>query len=252
MTRITGLALCAVLTFAAAPAYAQRRPVRPFVERGFVSFSGGAQLAAPALADRFAFQANAEAGAVDARYPGTSALLIDGGAGVRVSRRLGVAISVSRATGSGRVAVSAEIPHPFFDNRDRHVDGEADGMSRTETVVHAQLYYEAPARGRWRLRLSAGPSYFNVHRELVTSVQAEETFPYDTAAFGGTETGRARGSGIGFNAGIDVQRMVTRRVGAGVLVRYTRASLDLNASDARRVSVTGGGIQAGAGLRFVF
>jgi hypothetical protein len=46
--------------------------------------------------------------------------------------------------------------------------------------------------------------------------------------------------------------MVTRQVGAGVLVRYSHAGLDLNASASRTVSSDAGGFQAGIGVRAVF
>jgi hypothetical protein len=148
--------------------------------------------------------------------------------------------------------VRAEVPHPFFDDRHRTVDGEASDVSRRETAVHAQVYYEWRHRGSWRVRLFGGPSYVRIEQDLVTGVETQETFPFDTAEFRRATTGRANGSGIGVNAGLDVTRMFSRRAGFGGLVRYTAASIDLNAPGDRDVSTDGGGLTAGLGLRFAF
>lgn len=91
-----------------------------------------------------------------------------------------------------------------------------------------------------------------VEQDLVREVTADETYPYDTATFRRATTGAADGSGIGFNGGADITWLFARRVGAGLLLRYTRASIELTASDGRTVSSDGGGLQAGAGLRFAF
>jgi hypothetical protein len=214
--------------------------------------NAAAQAAASELKDRFDFEANAETGTIEAAYPGRVALLLEGGFGRRVRGRLGLAIALSRATSTGVTAVAADIPHPFFDERHRHVEGEAPGISRTETAAHLQLYYDLAPRGRWRTRLFAGPSYFNVEQELVTDVQAEEAFPFDTADFHRATSTLVRGSALGFNAAIDLSRMLSRRVGAGVQLRYARAGVDLDAPGARTVSVDGGGFQVGGGVRVIF
>jgi hypothetical protein len=230
----------------------QARPSRPFVERGFVTIGAGMQAAAERLSEHAQFQINAETGTLDATYPGNSGVLFDAGAGFRIHKAFGIAVAVSRASSAVDADVSAAIPHPFFDNRDRTVTGRERDLTRTETAVHAQLYYDLTPRGRWRAKLFAGPSYFNVEQELVTEVQAIETFPFDTAEFGSATTQRAKGRGLGFHAGVDAARMLTRRLGLGALIRYARASVDLDGPDASGVSTTGGGFQAGASVRMLW
>lgn len=238
---------CAVLVLCTAPADAQTR-----ARRGFVTLNAAAQAAAAEMTDRHVFQANAEAGSVETRYPARTAVLLDGGIGFRFSRRVGAAIALSRATTSGRAAVSARVPHPLHDDQDRLVDGEANDLTWTETAAHLQLFYELPSATRWRVHLFAGPSYVNREQALVREVLVNETYPFDTATFQSALTGPAKGSGIGINLGADISWMFGRRTGAGLLLRYTRASLDLNAPDSRIVSSDGSGLQAGAGLRFTF
>jgi hypothetical protein len=256
MTRGITTTLAALIVFAFAnEAGAQPRrqaPPRPFVERGFVIVGGGVQATAADLTDRILFETNAETGSIDADYPGRTGVLADVTVGMRVRRQVGIAVGVSRAARNGRVQVTAQIPHPFFDEQPRSVSGEAGAISRTETAVHGQLYYDMRPRGRWRVRLFGGPSYFAVEQEVVTGVEADEVYPFDTAEFRRATTARAKGSAVGFNAGLDFARMFNRRVGAGGLVRYSRASVDLDAPAARRVSTDGGGMQATIGLRFLF
>src|SRR5918995_6038360 len=107
-----------LVSLAAAPAMAQTRPappkqglLRPFVERGFIAVNAGAEGAAPDLPYRIGFEANTEAGTIEARHPGRTGVLIDGAAGFRFRGRLGLALAVSKSTRSGRASVSAEIPH---------------------------------------------------------------------------------------------------------------------------------------------
>lgn len=238
---------CVMAVLCTGPAEAQTR-----ARRGFVTLSAAAQAAAAEMTDRHVFQANAEAGSVETRYPARTGVLIDGGIGFRFSRRVGAAIAISRAAASGRAAVSASVPHPLYDDQDRLVQGEANDLSWTETATHVQLFYELPSASRWRVRLLAGPSYVRREQTLVREVLVNETYPFDTATFQSALTGPAKGSGIGINLGTDISWMFGRRTGAGLLVRYARASLNLNAPDSRTVSSDGGGLQAGAGLRFTF
>lgn len=228
------------------------QPPRPFVERGFLTFGVGAQAASGELSDRAEFEANVETGSFDAEYADPTGLVLDATIGFRVRRQLGIAAGAFRATRAGTASVSADIPHPFFDDRHRTVRGDSADMRRTETAAHVQVYYELRPRGAWRIRLFAGPSYFHVEQELVTGVHAAETFPFDTAEFGSVTTSRVDGSGLGFHGGIDMTRMLTRRVGVGTLIRYAGAKIDLNAPGSRRVSTDAGGVQAAAGLRVLF
>jgi hypothetical protein len=210
------------------------------------------QAAAEELAEHVQFEANAETGTLDATYPGRTGVLFDGGGGFRIHKTIGVAVAVSRMSKSGPADVSAAIPHPFFDDRHRVVNGQARDLTRSETAVHAQLYYDLERRGPWRAKFFAGPSYFTVEQELVTEVEAIESFPFDTAEFGRALTARATGSGLGFHGGVDVARMFTRRVGAGVLIRYGRATVDLDGAGSGSISTTAGGFQAAAGMRLLW
>ena len=245
-----GLLAASMLMLWATPGEAQVRRA-PREPRGFVAVNGGVQGGA-SLTDTFTFEQYAEDGTVRAEYPGKTATLLDVSAGMRVWRRIGIGAGLTRTASSTDATVRADVPHPFFLDRPRTVEGRATDMSRGETGVHVQLYWEPRMTGRLRVRLFAGPSWIDVRQDLVDGVDVDEVYPYDETTFRGARTRQASASGPGGHAGADLSWMVTRRLGAGVLVRYTAASVDLNASAARAVSSDAGGIQAGAGVRLLF
>ena len=257
MTRLVGAGL--LLAFLAAPVAAQPPPSKKPVAaakrppgRGFIAINAGMQAAPPDFTDTFTFLVNAEEGTIEARYPSKVPLLLDGSIGYRFWGRVGVAIGASHTSSNGAVAIKASVPHPFLLDHHRVVEGEAQDVSRTEMAAHLHLFYEMVPKGKWRARVFAGPSYFGVEQELVREVTVNETYPYDTATFRSAVTKPADGSGVGFNVGADVAWMFSRRTGAGLLLRYARAGVDLNAPESRNVSTDAGGLQVGAGLRVLF
>lgn len=253
----TALRTLALTLLVCAPAVAQQAPAvdapsRPAKDRGFVALNGGIQTAAGTFSDTFTYQVNAEEATTVARYNSKAAPLVDIGAGVHLWKRtVGLAVAVSRASVSAGADTDSQIPHPFFDNRDRQVSGPAGELTRTETAAHVQLYY-LKRSGKWRTMLMAGPSYFNVEQDVVTSVSAVETFPFDTATFRSAATTRGKGSAAGFNVGADVGRMFSRALGAGVMVRYSSGRVEFTVADGHTVSTDAGGVQAGAGIRLKF
>lgn len=229
-----------------------RKAAGPPKDRGFISLGAGAQGMAGTLTDAFTYTVNAETASVEARYKQKAAPLFDAGVGVHLwKKKVGILVSGSRSSASGKADIDSQIPHPFFDNQDRHVTGEAQGLTRTETAAHVDLYY-LKTSGKWRLLLAAGPSYFTVEQEVVTEVTVDEVYPYDTATFRGVTTKRGKGSGVGFNVAGDLGWMFSRSIGAGVLVRYQGASVSLNVDGRQDVSSDVAGLQASAGVRIRF
>jgi hypothetical protein len=215
--------------------------------------SGAAQSATPALSERFEFLRpvdQAERAVVDTDYRSKAGLLIDGGVAVRLRGRLGVGVSISRFSGEAGADVVAQIPYPFEFGRFREVSGTSAGLDRTELAYHVQLRYSHPLGQRVHLVVSGGPSIFNVRRHLVSEVQVDEEYPYDTAAFRSATARVAKGTGIGAHAEADVNWAFGRHAGLGFLLRYSRGSADLTGP--RSVTVGAGGVQSGVGLRLYF
>ena len=57
---------------------------------------------------------------------------------------------------------------------------------------------------------------------------------------------------IGYNAGVDMTWRVNRRIGLGLLVRYSAGKKEFIPTGALPVEVTAGGLHAGGGVRVLF
>lgn len=219
--------------------------------RVLVSVNAAVQPAPQRVSDPFTFEAELETATVDVGYDFVQGTIVDGGVAVRLWKRMGAGVAVSRYSRDASATVTAAIPHPFFFEQPRDIAGEATGLARSETAVHLQIVYILPTTGRLRVLLTGGPSRIEVEQEIVTAVQYDEAFPFDTATFRSATSRGFKDAAVGFNAGADVSFMFTRMFGVGGLVRFSRASVDLGPDD-RRISFDAGGVQAGGGLRVVF
>ena len=245
------IGLSALLALAGTAA-AQPRSTLAKPTRVVISVSGGLQGGAQSLSEHFSFDRDQEVQTVDVDYPVKAGALVDVGASVQVWKSLGLGVAVSRVSGDGTAEIEASVPHPFQFNQPRAISGTEEGIVHAETGVHLQVQYLVPTPGRVHLTLSAGPSWLNLEQEAVTDVTVSQSYPYDTAAFGGAVTKILKASARGFHAGFDVAWMFSRAAGIGGLVRYTRADIDLTIAEGRTLAVKAGGIQGGLGLRIAF
>jgi hypothetical protein len=238
-----------VITLAAArPAVAQSRA---WPERVWFSVSGGVQPTVNSFSDTFDVPLNVETETVSIDYPVTGGAVVAASGGYRVWKRLALGIGVTWHDRRANASVDARIPHPFFDNQLRPVEGTTPA-TRHEVGAHLLIGWMMPLTDRFRLLITAGPSVLSVGQTLVTGVEFSETYPYDTATFRSATTSNATVRVPGFNAGADLFWMFSRRVGAGGLVQITRARAKERTESGRTVPVDAGGVQAGAGLRVVF
>jgi hypothetical protein len=232
-------------------------------ERVYVSVNGAFQSTTNDFGDRFEFDKDLETGSTDVDYRVGSGVVFDGGGGVRLWKNFGVGAAVSVFNRKNPADTTTRSPHPFLFNQGREVTGAADDITRTETAVHVQAMYFLATSGHLRVVLSGGPTFFRLKQDLVSEVALTETFPYDTAAFSTVRKQTITGTAPSFNVGADVVWMLRPGFGVGGLVRFSRASIDLdapvsrasselNAPSNRTVSVDGGGIYAGGGIRLLF
>lgn len=250
----------------ASPAAAQ---MREWDGRGFLTINGGLQLLASEFTDDVVF---AESGGVYSALPvgslsaaaaqeaaGFSAVHtpaestgFDAGAGVRVAGNLALGLAVSYASGEGEAAVSARAPNPFFFGRDREFSGAAAGLTRQEIGVHVQVLYLAPVTESFTVTLFGGPTMINLQQDLVADVRFRQAYPFEEASYEAAMAGGASGTGIGFNAGLDLAYYFSDVAGVGMLARYSRATVDLASAGGGTVGVPAGGVQVGGGLRIKF
>lgn len=244
--RTPTLLLVAALTCgAAADALAQPQ------ERVAISVNGAVQTTRHPFSDRFDFQVNRETGNTEAEYPVEGDLVIDGSVVIRLWKNLGAGVAVSQFTRDETVTTRSNIPHPFFFGTLRELTGDAS-VTRTERGIHVHAAYTVPLVQSLRLTIFAGPSFIRVEQDVVSSVQYDESFPFDTPTFRRADVTRVSGDAVGFNAGADVAWMFTRNIGIGGVARFARATVDVDFPGPRAKSLDAAGFTGGGGLRIVF
>jgi hypothetical protein len=248
MQPILTATLLLIVLGAARPALAQ---TTAWPERFWFGVSGGIQPTVNSFDDAFERELYQETERVTVSYPVKSGAVIAASGGARVWKRLTLGFGATRYNRRASATVKASLPHPFFDNRFREIEGTTN-TTRSETAAHLLIGWMLPLGDKLRLIVTAGPSVLKVGQTLVTDVQFSETFPYDTAEFTAATTTTPTRTATGFNAGADVFWMFSRRIGAGGLIQFTRANVRLNAGAGRNVSVDAGGAQAAAGIRVLF
>jgi hypothetical protein len=229
------------------PVFAQSWP-----ERVHISVNGAFQATSNDFSDRFTFERNLETGSTDVDYPVKGGFVFDAGGGVRLFGNVGAGVALSYFTKSGSAATTSSFPHPFLFKQPRTVTGDVPNLTRTETSVHVQAMYLVNPGGKLRMTFSGGPSFLSVEQDIVTEVVITETFPFDEAEFSSARSEKAKGSKTAFNVGADVLFMLAPKFGVGGLVRFSRASVDLDVPGGRSIPVDAGGVYVGGGVRILF
>jgi hypothetical protein len=191
-------------------------------------------------------------------YDTPSKVSFDLGAGVRFSQ-FGVGVAVSRYTTEEPGNISFSIPHPLFVGRPATAQGPTEGpLKQDETVVHIEARYVGNLPHA-SIAVFAGPSYFKATRTIVDDFTYFEslgttTLNY-TVSLAGNTTEAHDFNKWGFNVGADFGYYFGSNVGVGVLVRYSKASVDLPvpiSSTIETQPVDLGGTTVGGGVRFRF
>ena len=230
---------------AAAPVSAQSA-----TEQIWLSLSSGVQLTS-AFNDAFHLTLYTEPEPVTVDYGAHNGFYISASGGYRLWHQLFVGAGVTHYSAAAHPRVAAQLPHPFFDNTYRPVEGNAP-MLLSEVGAHALLGWIWRPTSTMRVMLTAGPSYISARYPIVTEVTFTEAYPYDTAEFTGVKTTDSSRGAAGFNAGADVFWMFAKHIGAGGLVQVTHARVTAPIDARRSVSFDAGGTQIGVGLRFLF
>lgn len=247
---IVGLTLAGVLA-APALAVAQGTPATP---RGVAAISFGTQVATLEIDDAVTFTEFVEDGSFRSRYETGSGRLIDGGVAVALWHGLGVGVAVSAFESTDPAQVSLEVPHPFFFDRVRSFADTVD-LTRRTIGVHVAAAYVLPT-DRVRVALTGGPSFFSLSQEMVVDVAFQDSYPFDSLTDPHPTIQTESATGIGFHAGADVGVRLGSSVGVGVLLRYTRGTVDLMPTGSligsRPIAADVGGLHVAGGLRFYF
>ena len=231
----------AFLAFVAVPAHAQMT----WTDKGFVNVNFGAQTGSDELASQSSFELYGENGSVSTTQDVGGGGLFDFSAGYKVWRNLAVGVGYSHSGSDADVAIAASVPDPVFFDRLRGLTAVASGAEHSENVFHIQATWVMPVTDAIDVAVSFGPSFYSVKQQVPTAITVNEPGP----TLNQTTIEEHSESGVGFNLGMDVNYFFTSRIGAGLLLRYTGASVDIpNTTDSLGV----GGFQIGVGARFRF
>ncbi len=221
-------------------------------ERAYLTINGGYQATPNNFSSTWSFDYFVEPGSATGRYPVRPAFLFDIGGGARVWHNLSVGAAVSHYSRGAAASLDASVPHPFFFDRPRAVEGTEPGPKRTETALHLHLRWMLRTVPKMQVALFGGPSVFNTRQVLISTLAFSDTYPYDTVTLDGVTTGTQSRWSAGFNLGADIAYMFTPKIGVGVLIRVARSHVEFQGPDGKPLGVYAGGAQAGGGLRFRF
>jgi hypothetical protein len=241
-------------TPAKVPPAATKKPVKPKKPpRIFVSGDGGGQLTSAGFTSLAGYSLYGENATTVATQPDASGVAVAVRGAVLVwRRRLSVGAGVTGFWSTRSADVTASLPHPFFFNRPRSVEGSVSGLARSEAMVAVECAWLMRVNARTDLQVFAGPAFFKVRADMPTGVAFTEAYPYDAATITGVESERVSGSAAGFTVGGDVTYMFTRTIGLGGHLRFSAASASLTSPGGPTTSVDLGGLQVGGGLRLRF
>lgn len=236
-----------VASVAARPAAAQS------LSQGRVEISAnvGAQTGAKTFTQSHSFTFNGETETLTVDHDVKTALGFNVGAAVRLVAQLWVGVQYAMAEMKPSASVTAVIPHPLIFNAARTVQGSANDVSHNEQNVHVDVMYALPMRAV-DVKVMAGPTFFNLKQDFVSSVTINESYPFDTATFTSATTKRLSESAVGFNAGVDISRALSSQVGIGALVRYSQGDVKFDDPDIGQQTVRAGGVEVAAGIRIRF
>ena len=232
------LALCAL---AASPAQAQMT----WTDKAFANVNFGLQEVSRTLEANSTFDLYGETGTLTTTQPIDGGGLFDISAGYKVWRNLAVGLGFSRVKSDADVAIAANVPDPNFFDRPRGVTGTASEAEHSESAIHLQGTWVMPVTDKIDVAFSFGPTIFMVKQDVATAISVTEPGP----SLASTTIVNEDKSAVGINLGVDLNYFFMPRIGAGVLVRYTRGSVDLDAADD---DLTVGGFDLGFGVRLRF
>ncbi len=188
---------------------------------------------------------------------GGGVLEIGGTYKVRDDFGIGLSYSFLRSEEGG--TVSGSLPHPLFFDQPRTFTSTIDALEHKEHAVHLQAVWFLPFVENVDFALSAGPSFYSVTQEFASSEGftpgdrfTEQPPDFNEVTINSIGTQRLKKSAVGFNLGGEVIYSVTRNVGFGGMLRYTRATADLETSPGQSTDVKAGNVQLGVGVRLRF
>lgn len=224
-------------------------------DRVYVNFNYLAEIESTDFSESRTFTLYEEQARMDTSITMPADGVIDFSAGMRVWRNLSVGVGYAFQSSTGEGDVSGSLPHPLFFDRPRTFTDTVDGIDRDEAGTHLLIGWTLPINDKLDVMIVGGPSFFRLHQEVISSVNAAETgAPFTTVIVEPVITERKE-SAWGANIGADISYMLVAqgrtRIGAGATIRYASAQASLQLSSETQDTKVGG-FQVGGGLRVRF
>jgi hypothetical protein len=224
-------------------------------DRGYAAVNFGVQPQARDFTELSTPDVYGENASITVPHEVSAGSLFDLSAGYRVWRNMAVVIGFSRFSDSETPTVAAEIPNPAFSNSPRPVSNSAGELSHSESAVHLHAFWMFPMTENFEWGVFAGPSFYRIEQEFVDVGEDDLTegpFPFGTVTIDTVNQVRQSDRTTAFTVGVDGTYLITPRYGVGGFFRFSGASVDLPLSGGSTISVDGGGVQFGGGLRVRF
>jgi hypothetical protein len=242
----------AIITFLLFFCVAQNAGAQSFADHARVSVNIGAQPNSSTFTTTQTVPVYQQTATVASSYGVPNGIFFDGDVTLRVSGGFGVDVGASAFNRSQTASTSGQIPHPLIGGRLRPLSGTSPQMERNEIAGHVDAAY-VMSSGRVDVVVAGGAAFFTVSQDLAESVTFAESPTFDTVSFTGVVVSKAMATALGFDAGVDVGFKLSKNVGVGGVVRYSRASMTFPlVNSASGAHADAGGTHAGAGVRFYF
>jgi hypothetical protein len=217
-----------------------------WTDKAYATISVGGQAGSHTLTTEPAFTLYEEPGTLTSVQKAGGGAFVDIGGGYKVWHdNLVLALSFSHVGGDNDAAIAAQVPDPVQFDHPRAVTTSLGGAKHSENAVHISAVWMVPVTDKIDVGVSAGPSIFMVRQDVPTGLTVSEPGPNVTSV----ASSKVKKTTGGFHTGVDVTYLLTKKIGAGLLARYTFGSVRL--PDATK-SLTVGGFQVGVGLRYRF
>jgi hypothetical protein len=219
-----------------------------WTDRIFINGNGGYQAISKDFTSITNFEVYEETATADATQSLKSEPIFDVSAGYRVRRNLAIGVGFSQYVTEGNMNVVVRVPHPVFTDQTRTVNITGAGASHTSPAFHVNAIWFWPYTDKIDFAFSGGPSIVIVKQDMISGVNIlpEPGPSFTQPVIDRITVTEQRKTTIGFNTGIDMTYMVTKRYGFGATARYLWARANL---EGLNESLTVGGFQLLGGVR---
>ncbi len=215
-----------------------------WTDKAVASINGGVQAGSHTLDTNQTFTLYDEDGSLKASQKVGGGGFFDIGGGYKVWRNLLVGLDYSHSSSKSDASFTASVPDPLVSDRPRLLSGTFAGSAYKENALHFTGTWMMPVTDKVDVGLVVGPSVFIIKQDIPSQISAAE--PPTASNVSSTSVKK---TAAGFNLGIDATYLFTKKIGGGLLARYTWGSADVVKGSK---SLTTGGFQIGVGVRYRF